>query len=430
MSTRPGLFVLTRSNGMEIDMTYQQAIGFIHDRLRLGSKLGLDTIGELLRRLGNPQNKLKFIHVAGTNGKGTTSAFIANILMASGYKTGMYVSPFVRSFTERIQVDGAEIPEEALARHTAAIVAVSDDNCCPTEFEVVTAIGFLHFLETGCDFVVLEVGLGGRFDATNIIPPPRVCVITSISIDHTELLGDTVEQIAFEKCGIIKKGCAVAVYPDNSEAAMTIIDAAVQANHATMKVGDKNAVRVIRADIGGTVFDYVGERYEIVMLGAHQVYNAVTAIEAAKLLGLDLRIAEGLKNTRFGGRLEIVSQKPMIVIDGAHNYSGVSALKSAILDYFPGKKPILVMGMLRDKEYEKCIAEIAPMASLFVATEPDNPRAIGAAELEGYARKYAPHTAAIADRQAAVDYAKAAAANDDVIFVCGSLYLIGGIRYI
>lgn len=411
-------------------MTYEQAVDFIHGRLRFGTKLGLDTTNELLRRLGDPHKKLKFIHVAGTNGKGSTSAYIANILMSNGYKTGMYISPFIHSFTERIQVNGMQISRDDLARHTETVKSVVDsDGFYPTEFEIVTAIGFLHFLHEGCDFVVLEVGLGGRFDATNVIPPPLVSVITSISIDHTELLGDTVEQIAFEKCGIIKTGSSVAVYPDNPPEALSVIRNTALSKKTPLKIGDKNEISIISTDISQTVFTYRGERYEISMLGRHQVYNAVTAITAIELLDMGLSVKEGLSKTHFGGRLEVVREKPLTLIDGAHNYSGVVALKNALEGYFRGRRIILVMGMLRDKEYEKCVGEISYLAHLFIATEPDNPRALSAFELEKIAKVHISNTVAVPDRQAAADLAAERTEDGDVICVCGSLYLIGGIKF-
>ncbi|OQB15200.1 MAG: Folylpolyglutamate synthase [Firmicutes bacterium ADurb.Bin193] len=410
-------------------MNYEQAMEFIRGRLKYGSRPGLETTRELLHRLGNPQERLKFIHVAGTNGKGSTSSFIANTLIESGYKTGIYISPFVNAFTERIQVNNVQITKDELACHAQRVAEVLDDSLCPTEFEVVTAIGFLRFLDKKCDYVVLEVGLGGRFDATNVIPPPIVAVITSISIDHTELLGDTVSQIAFEKSGIIKSGCALAVYPDNPPEAMEVIKKTAEEKGVAVETADKADIKVLRTSIGGTVFSYMGEEYALSMLGKHQVYNAVTAICALKLLKLDLKIKEGLKKTFFKGRLEIVSKDPMIIVDGAHNFSGVTALSLALSDYFPKNDIILVMGMLRDKEYEKCIRAISPLSKLFIATMPDNPRALSAEELMKTAKRYTKNAVAVADRQQAVDYAKSIAKQGDVICVCGSLYLIGGIEY-
>lgn len=410
-------------------MNYEQAIEFIHDRLRLGSKLGLEATEELLRRLGSPHKKLKFIHVAGTNGKGSTSAFIANILMSNGHKTGMYISPFVHQFNERIQVNNVQISNDDLAYHTKQVASVIDDTLQPTEFEVVTAIGLLHFMAQGCDYVVLEVGLGGRFDSTNVIPPPLVSVITSISIDHTEFLGNTVEQIAFEKCGIIKSGSkAVTVYPDNPQGAIDVIIKTANEKNVPLKFGDKNAISIISSDINGTKFTYKGTEYEISLLGTHQVYNAVTAITAVENLNIpETAIKNGLKNTKFGGRFEVVSKNPLIIIDGAHNFSGVLALKNALQTYFSDKKITLVMGMLKDKEYEKCVAELAPLADTFIATEPENPRALSSVDLEICAKKYIGNTAHFENKIDAVNYAIEHTDKSDVICICGSLYLIGGI---
>lgn len=410
-------------------MTYKEALDFIYSRRDLGTKLGLENMQKLLERLGNPHKKLKFIHVAGTNGKGSTTAFIANVLMANGFKTGMYISPFVRCFTERIQINNVHISKEELAMHAEKVKDAIDDTFSPTVFEVVTAIGMLHFLHSGCDFVVLEVGLGGRLDATNVIPPPQASVITSISIDHTDLLGSTIEEIAFEKCGIIKKGSPVAVYPLNPPEALKVIKQRAKECGSQLVIADTNEIKIHSSSIEGTVFSYKGEEYEIHMPGTHQVYNAVTAICALELLGLDLKLKEGLANTRFSGRLEVVSKKPMIIIDGAHNYSGVVALKNAILSYFSDKRIIIVMGMLKDKEYEKAVSELAPLSDLFIATQPDNPRSLDAKRLEDIAKKYTKRTLSTSNRQEAVNMAKENAKDGDVIVVCGSLYLIGAVEY-
>ncbi len=411
-------------------MNYEQAINFIHDRLKFGSKLGLSATEELLRRLGSPHKKLKFIHIAGTNGKGSTSAFIANILMANGHKTGMYIAPFVHRFNERIQVNNMQIPNDDLAMHTETVASVIDDTLQPTEFEVVTAIGLLHFLAQECDYVVLEVGLGGRFDSTNVIPPPLVSVITSISIDHTEFLGDTIEQIAFEKCGIIKSGStAVAVYPDNPQSAIDVITKTANEKNVPVIFGDKNQISIIAHDIEGTHFTYKGTEYEISLLGTHQVYNAVTAITAVNCFNIpETAIKNGLKNTKFSGRFEVISKNPLIIIDGAHNLSGVLALKNALETYFSDKKITLVMGMLKDKEYEKCVAEIATLADTFIATQPENPRALSSFDLETLATKYVDNTKSFTDKMDAVNYAIKHTDKNDVICICGSLYLIGGIN--
>ncbi|MCK9479041.1 MAG: bifunctional folylpolyglutamate synthase/dihydrofolate synthase [Firmicutes bacterium] len=410
-------------------MKYDEAINFIQNRLRFGTKLGLEATAELLRRLGDPHKKLKFIHVAGTNGKGSTSAFIANILMANGFRTGMYISPYIHSFTERIQVNGNQISKDDLAKHTEKVMNVIDETLRPTEFEVVTAIGFLHFLHQKCDYVVLEVGLGGRFDATNVIPAPEACVITSLSIDHTELLGDTIEKIAFEKSGIIKAGTKAAVYPDNPPQAIAVIKNVAKNNNVPVTVADKSAIKILHTGIDKNVFMYKNKQYKISMLGKHQIYNAVTAIEAVGLIGVTEKIEEGLRNTNFGGRFEIVKNNPTVIIDGAHNYSGVISLQAALTTYFPNKRIIIVMGMLKDKEYEKCVAVISKVAHTFIATEPENPRALPAQELLEIAQKQTQNVVVEKNRQKAVDLANSLAKKDDVICICGSLYLIGGLNY-
>jgi len=405
-------------------MTYEQAMDFIHSRLKFGSILGLNTIGALLERLSNPHEKLRFIHVAGTNGKGSTSTMIANILKESGFKTGLYISPFINSFSERIQINGEEISKEEIARFTAQIIEVMDENVQPTEFEVVTAIGFLHFLNQNCDYVVLEVGLGGRFDATNIIQKPVVSVITSISLDHTELLGDTVDKIAFEKCGIIKQNCPVVAYADNEIAANEVITKIAAENNSKLIFADKNTVFVKEMNVFGTAFIYQNDEYKISMLGMHQVYNALTAITVAKLLEISIdKIQKGLVGTKFAGRFEIIHKNPVVIIDGAHNYSGILAFKDTLLKNFKMNKKIIIMGMLKDKEYEKCIKEIAEIADVFIATEPENLRKLSAREMADVSGA----NLCFENKNNAIAYALENAEKDDVICVCGSLYLIGGI---
>lgn len=407
-------------------MNVTDAINFIHTLEKFGTKLGLQTTTELLSRIGNPHKKLKFIHVAGTNGKGSTSSYIANILMAKGFKTGMYISPFVNKFNERIQINGKYITDEALAKYVEIIKDVIDDTCHPTEFEVITALGMLYFVDEGCDYVVLEVGLGGRFDATNVIDTPEVAVITSISIDHTDLLGDTVSKIAFEKAGIIKQNGTVVSYADNPADADSVISDTVKEKNCKWIKCSKDEVSIVSQSIEKTEFNYKGETFNITMLGNHQIFNAVTAIETACVMGIDIEtIKKGLANTSFGGRLEVISKEPLVLIDGAHNYSGVVALKDALSQYFGDKKITLVMGMLRDKEYKKCISTIAPLATHFIATEPQNPRKLSAQELSEIASSYTNSVEFITDKHDAVK--KALAYGDDLICICGSLYLIGNI---
>ena len=403
-------------------------MAFIHGRLRFGSKLGLDNITELMRRLGNPQDKLSFVHIAGTNGKGSTASYIANSCTADGKKTGLYISPFVRVFEERIQIDGRIIDHASLAHCVSRVADVMGDDLEATEFEVVTAAALLYFYEQKCDIVALEVGLGGRFDATNVIKPPKVCVITSISYDHTEVLGDTIDKIAYEKCGIIKSGSKAVAYCENPREANEVIERMSRERGAELVFADKSALKITEQNMFGSKFSYKGAEYEIPMLGVHQIYNALTAIEVCAALGLsENAVRAGLKNTRFCGRFETVGTEPTVIVDGAHNLAGAEALRHTVEKYV-GKKVILVMGMLSDKEYEKCLSGLAPIAKEFVATQPQNPRRLEAEKLAHIAKKFfKDEPPSFENPSDALAFAKGSAQSDDVIIVCGSLYMIGNI---
>ena len=410
-------------------MNYEQSLDFIHSRNMFGIKLGLEATNTLLDKIGNPHKKLKFVHIAGTNGKGSTVSYISDILIASGFKVGKFISPYVHSFTERIQINNMEISKDDLAHYTTKVCdAIEKYSLTPTEFEVVTAIGLLYFYEKKCDYVVIEVGMGGRFDSTNVIPPPEVTVITSISIDHTKYLGSTISEIAFEKCGIIKSGSKVVAYADNPKDAVEVTKNTVKEKKVPLVIPDKNSIEILECTIKGTNFIYDGKPYHINMLGEHQVYNAVTAIETAKLLGIDDKyISEGIFNTRFRGRLDIIAEKPLIIEDGAHNFSGITELKKAIQTYFRNKRVILVMAMLKDKEYEKCIETISSVTDTIIATEPANPRKASAEQIVSVAEKYVKNAYAEPDVNKALELAKCLCSKDDVICVCGSLYLLGEI---
>lgn len=408
-------------------MNYQEALDYIHSRNKFGIKLGLDATANLLDKIGNPHKKLKFVHIAGTNGKGSTTSYIHDILMSKGYKVGKFISPYVHSFTERIQINNCEISGEKLAEFTTLVrTAIEKNGLTPTEFEVVTAIGLLYFESEGCDYVTLEVGMGGRFDATNVIPPPLVSVITSISIDHTEYLGNTVSDIAFEKCGIIKTGSETVAYADNPADANDVIIKTTAEKGVPLVIADKDSAKILNCTIDGTDFEYKGEKYHINMLGTHQVYNAVSAVETARLLGIEEEfIKKGLATTKFRGRFEIVSKNPLIIEDGAHNYSGVLALKDGLEAYFSNKKIIMVMAMLKDKEFEKCIKALAPSVDTFIATQANNPRRATACELAQTAKKYISEVYFHQDVNKAIEMAKNMCDENSVICVCGSLYLLG-----
>ncbi len=411
-------------------MNYNESLNYIHSRNKFGIKLGLDATANLLDKIGNPHHKLKFVHIAGTNGKGSTTSYIHGILMTKGYKVGKFISPYVHSFTERIQINNCEISEKDLAECTTIVKeAIENNSLTPTEFEVVTAIGLLYFEREKCDYVVLEVGMGGRFDATNVIPAPLVSVITSISIDHTEYLGNTIADIAFEKCGIIKTGSKTVAYADNPKEADEVIKKTAMEKDVTLTIPDKKDIEIISQGIDGTDFEYKGEKYHINMLGKHQVYNAVNAIETAKLLGIEESfIKKGLETTKFRGRLEIVSNDPVIIEDGAHNYSGVSALYDALKTHFSEKKIIVVMAMLKDKEYKKCIKTLAPVIDTFIATQANNPRRATADEIAEVASMYIEKVHSEPDINKAVKLAKDICTDNSIICICGSLYLLGEVN--
>ena len=312
-------------------MNYEEALSYIHSLLVFGSQPGLERISELLEKLGNPQNKLKFIHVAGTNGKGSTCTMLSSVYKQAGYKTGLYTSPYIVDFRERMQIGGEYIPQDTLARLTKR---VKDTGVVVTEFEFITALAMLWFLEENCDIVILEVGLGGRFDATNIIKAPLCSVIMKIDYDHTAILGDTIEQITAEKCGIIKDNAPTVSYPLQEPAALNVI---VEHNAHTV-VPNLNNLEIVSSGIKGNSFIYNGAEYSTKLIGQHQVYNAITAIEAVNAAGLKVSQADivtGIKNAQIPARMELISENPLVFLDGAHNPNGAEAI-SAFMEKYMG----------------------------------------------------------------------------------------------
>ena len=423
-------------------MDYKEALQYIHGTLKFGSKLGLQNTEELLARLGNPERSFKVVHIAGTNGKGSVTAMTANILFQAGYKVGMFISPYLERFTERIQVNFDEISQEDLARLTGIVKEkisdmVKEGYNHPTEFEVVTAIGFLHFAQQQVDFAVVEVGLGGRLDATNVVDP-LVTIITSISYEHMDILGHTLKEIAFEKGGIIKNGKPVVSYPQDEEARVMLEDLAYQRNSPYHQVSP-DQITLKSSSFSEQHFDFIYqdkvlEDIIIHLPGDHQVLNAacaLTGIMVLKELGYsvdDSAIYSGMKATRWPGRMEKIKDKPMIILDGAHNPSGAQALADAIRKYFPDKKVYLVLGVFKDKDVKSVARILCPIADNIVVTMSDSPRAMDAAELSEIVKAY--HTQitvkpllheAIA---AAIEYM----AEDDILVISGSLHLVGEAR--
>ncbi len=421
------------------------ALRYIHSLGRFSGEPGLHRIRALCAALGDPQKKLRFVHIAGTNGKGSIASMIASVLRASGYRAGLYTSPYLVRFNERIRVDGKMIPDNELS-HVANRVAEAcgslslPENESIGEFEFTTAMAFLYFLETECDIVVLETGLGGRFDATNVISSPEACVISPVSFDHTEVLGDTIEKIAFEKSGIIKKGTVVVCAPDQPQPVLdTVKSACLKAGasfyggHASYSGYESSAgYKLLRCDINGSAFLYNGQAYSVAMPGFHQVKNALTALRAVEALrrrGWDIPVpaaALGLARARVSGRLERVRVSPMVFLDGAHNIGGTEALGRFIDDMLKMRRVNIVMGMMRDKDYETCIRNMAKRADVFCACSPENnPRALPAQTIAAIAERHCKEVYDCGDAGKALKLALGNAGANDCVLVCGSLYLIG-----
>lgn len=403
-------------------MLYNEAIDYIHAIPKFRRPLGNAQLARLLDTAGNPQDKIKVIHIAGTNGKGSTAAMLGAILKEQGYKTGMFTSPFIEVFNERIQINNEIISDEELAEYTERIKNLMEENeAYVSEFAFITAIAFLYFYEKNCDYVVLETGMGGRLDATNIVKNPKLCILTSISLDHMQFLGDTVEEIADEKCGIIKTGVPVVSYAN--EAVRGIIEAAAEDNGAELAFAGES----VGAENG---FEYAGERYELSLKGEYQIKNAAVVLEACKMLNKygievsDKSVREGLKNAAWPVRYEFVRDN--LVIDGGHNIDGVHELvKSLKAD---GRRIYVVAAMMADKSVEECIAELASCADRIYCTELDIPRCESADDLARAAEKSGKPVVVIKNPIEAVKKALEEADEDTLTAVCGSLYLAGEIR--
>ncbi len=424
-------------------MKYNEALDYINDKNKFGSKLGLDSISKLMELLGNPQNELKYIHVGGTNGKGSTSSFLSNTLMAAGYKVGMFTSPYIERFNERVQVNGINIGDKTLARITNLIkekikIMMGEGFESPTTFEIITAISFVYFKEEKVDYVVLEVGLGGRQDSTNIIPSSEAIVLTTIDYDHIDILGNTLEKIAYEKAGIIKENNLVIAYPQAKEA-LKLIEKEVEIRNAELNIFpiENVIIKSIRED--GAIFDfkYKDETLndlKISMLGEYQVYNASLAISTLlelrrkALINIsDEEIKKGLKNTKWPGRLEVMRENPMFLIDGAHNVQGAKQLVKA-LDLFEYDRLILGIGILEDKDSSHMVELLGPRADEIIVTEVNMPRKLDAEKLAKEIKKYNKNIRIEKNIKKAVEKSLEIAGEKDMIIFAGSLYLIGEVR--
>ena len=417
-------------------MNNQQSEAFIHSFRRFTKEPGLRGIRTLLALLGNPQDKLRFIHIAGTNGKGSTTAMCASILQQAGYRTGMFVSPYVLTFRERIQVNGQMIPQKELdelcGQIAEAVKTMEKQGIAPAEFEVVTALGMLWFARQKCDVICLEVGLGGRFDATNVIEKSLVSVICAIGYDHTQILGDTLQQIAFEKCGILKPGGVCVSYPRQEPEALEEMMKQCAAKDNRLVLPNAESVEIHTESIFGSQFRYNGLDFSLPLAGRHQIYNcltAVSAIEAIKPYGFtitDENITNGIEKVTFPARMERISVEPLVILDGAHNPQGCAALEKAMA--LTEKKKLVIMGMLRDKDWAASSAMIGRQARMVFAVAPENPRALPTKELARELEKTAPDVRAFETLEAAVEAADSVLDEDTALFCCGSLYLAAEIR--
>lgn len=413
-------------------MNYEDSVKYIHSLLKFGMNLGLRRISALLNELGNPQEKLEFVHVAGTNGKGTTSTMLSGILCAAGKKTGLFTSPYVFDFCERIQINNKNIPHDDLS-----LVVEKVKNACdrlsakgtePTEFEAITAAAMLYFYEQKCDAVVLEVGLGGRYDSTNIIPCPKVAVITSISLDHTKILGDTVEKIAAEKCGIIKNGGTVITTSEQNEKALSVIKDTVKEKNGRLLIGDVSAAEILSEDIFGTEISYNGLTVKIPLVGRHQVENTVGVITAARALGIsDEFIKKGIESTVIHARMEIISRSPVIMLDGGHNPECAAALENVLVRFAGDKNITVLIGMMADKDTKDYLAAILPHCKTAVFTKPSNPRAEDENVLLREGKCFCRDVVSVKDPKDAYKKAESLVKNGDMLLVCGSFYLLSDI---
>lgn len=426
-------------------MNYEESLNYISSTYVMGIKLGLENIRRLMAKLGDPQKKMKIIHVAGTNGKGSTCAMLSSILKEAGYRVGLYTSPYLEVFNERIRIDGENIGDEQIATATTRVKEVVEQLLAegyshPTEFEITTAIGFLCFEQAKVDFLVLEVGMGGRFDATNVVESPCLTIITSISIDHEQYLGDTLTKIAYEKAGILKERVPLILYPQQKEAEKEILKIAEEKSVPVISVFQEK-VQIRSSSLQGQRLDMqlFGEHISDItlkLLGAHQASNALTAATAIwwlkknRSLRMDEQILRsGMKSCKWPGRLELMSTDPITMIDGAHNPDGAKVLLQTIQTLLSDREITLVLGMLRDKDIEQITDLLIPHVTKVVTVTPNSDRAMPAEELAVKLQKYKKTVETGASIEESVQRARRITHPEKgAILYAGSLYMIGEVR--
>ena len=429
-------------------MTYKQAMSYIRDTAKFGNNYGLSRTEKILELLGNPHKNIKCIHIAGTNGKGSTTAMINEILCRAGYKVGMYTSPYLEEFEERIQINNENISRNDLAKIITEVSRAVDKVILlgyehPTEFEIITCAMYLHFYLKKVDYAVIEVGLGGRLDSTNVINP-IISVISSISYDHMNILGSTLKEIAGEKAGIIKDKVPVICYPQQEEAFQVIKDKCIE-KHCELISFENNSVKFIHmierkcslAQLLELHTNKNSYNIELSLLGEHQLLNCALAVNTIeKLCEIEnIQISKdvvlgALSKVKWPGRLEIMKFSPKVVIDGAHNIDGIIKLRNSITKYFKYDNIILILGILADKEVEKMIQALAPLSKRIIAVTPHSERGEMASELEKHIKKYNKNCEAMEDYREAYKKALTYASKEDIVIISGSLYMIGDMRKI
>ena len=429
-------------------MNYIEAMNYITQTSKFGSNLGLTRTLKILEFLGNPQQYIKCIHIGGTNGKGSTTAMINAILVEAGFKVGMYTSPYLEEFEERIQINNLNIPKDDLAfivtevaKAVDKVIALGYDH--PTEFEIITCAMFLYFYRNKVNYAVIEVGLGGRLDSTNVINP-LLSIITSISYDHMNILGDTLDKIAYEKAGIIKCNTPVIVYPQEKEAIEVINETAIKNKSEVFYINkeDVKYLGVTSSSYGlnqniEVITRKKSYKLELALLGQHQLLNCALAVNAIEQLSVieDIIITEetilnALRKVKWPGRLEMLSTNPLVVIDGAHNIDGIVNLKDNVEKYFQYDNLIIIIGILADKQVDEMLDVIIPLGNKIIAVTPHSDRASSAEELRLKILRLNENCESIAEYSEAYKKALSYCGEKDMILICGSLYMIGDMRKI
>ena len=425
-------------------MNYEEALSYMDSISLFGSSYGLETMQELMRRLGNIQDNMRFVHIAGTNGKGSVLAYTASVLTQCGYTTGIFTSPALVSFRERIQVNGEYISKEDTALHLSRLKTIAEEMQKdgfqhPTYFELSLALALLYYAQKKCQIVILETGLGGRLDATNIVTP-LVSAIVSISLDHTQLLGDTLAAIAQEKGGIIKENVPLVCAPQDEEAAIVLKNICAE-KHSSFTMVKREDITLHEASRHGQIFSYKNNsqhfsQLKIALLGAHQLDNAAVALEILlhlRSFGFVIStndIYQGFAQARWAGRFELIGENPDFIIDGAHNPDAALRLRNALLDYYPKVRKIFILSILADKDYEEILRLCAPLADVILTTTTDNPRALSTEDLTASVKKYNENVIACADLAQAVAKAQEIAHKEDLIVAFGSLTHLGEVRHL